>query len=80
MRDLKLTNFKCVPKISKINTADKVSAFPKHGVESLIKFVTKPRYIVFTCVSYSSELLFVQSALFTEPHTQTHTQSNHALL
>jgi len=46
-----------------------MSVVPKHRVEFLIKPTTKSRYIILMCVHYSSVLLFVQPALFTETRT-----------
>jgi hypothetical protein len=46
---LKVTNYKCISKVSEINPADKMSVVPKHEVEYLIKPTTKPRYIILMC-------------------------------
>ena len=46
-----------------------MSVVPKHGVECLIKPTTKPRYTILMCVRYSSVLLLVQAAVFTETRT-----------
>lgn len=66
---LTVKNFKCIHKVSKINPADKMSVFPKLGVEFLIKPTTKPRYTILMCEHYSSVLLLVQAVVFAETRT-----------